>query len=105
MSMESLPRLGSLHDAAPDTSVSDIPGDLARVGDLASVPHALETARTMQLDPFESWMFNVVRLGMCVQGILDMSPLTEDETLLLLARLVGKGAITFRRGGARPREA
>jgi hypothetical protein len=99
MSMESVPRLGSLHDAAIDTSVSDVPGDLARLADVASVPRALDAARGLTLDPFEAWMYSVVRLGMCVQGILDISPLSEDETLQLLARLVGKGAITFTRGG------
>ena len=97
---EPVPRLGSFHDTALDTSVSGVVADLARLSDLRSVPrpapgHTPSARLALQLDPFELWMFNVVSLGMCVQAIVDISPLSEDDTLVLLARLVGKGIVTF----------
>jgi hypothetical protein len=106
MSMDALPRLGSIHDIDVEcetnvsTSVSEVPTNLAPVADTTSVPRPAPTndSASPALDPFEAWMFSVVRLGMCVQGIIDISPLSEDETLTLLARLVSKGLVTFRTG-------
>jgi len=88
-------RCTTWHDETADTSVNDVVADLARLADPMSVPRTGSEAFALTLDASESWMMNVVQLGMCVQAILDMSPLDADETLRLLARLVGRRAVTF----------
>lgn len=99
MTMESIPRLDSFSDMRESgmlTGVSDVVTDLARLSDVMSVPRVLPVGDVPRsLDPEESWMCSTVRLGMCVQGILDMSPLDEDETLRILARLVGLRVVTL----------
>jgi hypothetical protein len=99
MTMESIPRLDSMSDTretASHTGVSDVVGDLARLANVMSVPRIVDvTGGRVSLDPSESWMLSIVRLGMCVQGILDMSPLEDDETLHILARLVGLRLVTI----------
>ena len=100
MTMESVPRFGSIHDGGESgirTDVSDVVTDLARLADVMSVPRMSAGATDVPrlLAPAESWMCAIVQLGMCVQGILDMSPLEEDETLRILARLVGLRVVTL----------
>jgi hypothetical protein len=99
MTMEAIPRFGSIHDgrdSASHTDVSDVVADLARLHEFMSVPRVLAASECPRaLDSAESWMFSIVQLGMCVQGILDMSPLEEDETLRILARLVGLRVVTL----------
>ena len=94
VNIASLPSATSWHDDSADTNVSDVVGDLARLADPTSTPRASQVV-SLTLEPAESWMLAVVRLGMCVQAILDISPLPEDETLRLLARLIGKRVVTF----------
>jgi hypothetical protein len=90
----SLPRFGSIPDGGMETSVSDVVSDLARIADMSTVPRLREPIGRSDLAPQETWMVNVVKLGMCVQGILDMSPLGDEETLRLLARLVSTRVVT-----------
>lgn len=95
MNVETLPRFGSFADAAEAaTSVSTVVADLARLADMSTVPRVLDHAGWAELTPQQQWMASVVRLGMCVQAILDMSPLAEEETLRLLATLVSKRVVT-----------
>jgi hypothetical protein len=87
-----LPMFGSIPDV--ETGVSDVIANLARVSDMASIPKPCDSIEWANLDPEESWMVDIVKLGMCVQAILDMSPLTDEETLGLLARLVSRRIVT-----------
>jgi hypothetical protein len=89
-----LPRFGSISDGTMETIVSEVVSDLARIGDMTTVPRVSEPLAPGALAPLETWMVDVVRLGMCVQGILDISPLGDEETLRLLAGLVSKRFVT-----------
>ncbi len=93
MSTVALPRFGSIPDYGA-TDVSEVVTDLARLADMSTVPRLVEDTSWAELDDAQAWMVDVVRLGMCVQAILDMSPLGEEETLRVLAALVGKGIVT-----------
>jgi hypothetical protein len=95
MNAVALPTFGSISDA--ETNVSEVITDLARLSDLTSVPRVCDPHGLADLDEPAMWMVSVVRLGMCVQAILDMSPISEEETVRLLARLVGTRIVTFSR--------
>ena len=95
MNVDALPRFGSFPDMAEAaTSVSTVVADLARLADMTTVPRVIDNAAWAELTPQQRWMASVVKLGMCVQAILDMSPLAEEETLRLLATLVSKRIVT-----------
>jgi hypothetical protein len=87
-----LPVFGSIPDQP--TGVSDVISELARLSDMRTVPRVGDSSGWADLDPEEAWMVDIVKLGMCVQAILDMSPLNDEETLSLLARLVSRRVIT-----------
>ena len=97
-------RLDSISDARESgihTDVSDVVADLALLANGMSVPRIMSPLKlARELDPEELWMCRMVRVGMCVQGILDLSPLDEDETLRILARLVGLRVVTLAQGAA-----
>ena len=94
MNAVALPRFGSIPDGMMETSVSEVVSDLARIADMGTVPRVREPLQCAALAPQETWMMDVVKLGMCVQGILDMSPLSDEETLRLLASLVSTRVVT-----------
>jgi hypothetical protein len=90
-----LPRFGSIPDHGT-TEVNEVVTDLARLANMSTVPRLVEPIEWADLDATQSWMVDVVKLGMCVQAILDMSPVGDEETLRVLAALVGKGVVTCR---------
>jgi len=78
-----------------DTRISDIIGDLARLSDATSVPRLRGAVEWTDLAPSEAWLVSVVREGMPLAGIMQTSPLGEEETLRLLARLISARVITL----------
>lgn len=78
-----------------DTRVSDIIGDLARLSDATCVPRLRGAVEWTDLAPSEAWLVTVVREGMPIAGIMQTSPLGEEETMRLLASLISSRVITL----------
>jgi hypothetical protein len=93
-SLPTLPTLGSVPDGA-ETSVSTVVCDLARLSDPTSIPRLNGEIEWSRLDRSEAWAVSLVAAGMSVQAILAVSPLEDEPTLQLLAKLVSTRTITF----------
>ncbi len=94
------PEIPSLASQPPlegndNTRVSDIIGDLARLSDASSVPRLRGAVEWTDLAPSEAWLVSIVREGMPLEGIMQTSPLGEEETLRLLASLINARVITL----------
>jgi len=72
----------------PSTDVSDIADDLARLSMPTSVPSLRGAIEWNDLTPAEAWIVSVVSAGFTVRAIVEVSPLSEEDTLTLLARLI-----------------
>jgi len=95
-----LPSLPTLASQPPlegndNTRVSDIIGDLARLSDATSVPRLRGAVEWTDLAPTEAWLVSIVREGLPLEGIMQTSPLGEEETLRLLASLIKARVITL----------
>jgi hypothetical protein len=94
---DALPRLQSspdLENTQAPTCVSDVVVDLARLSDRSSVPRlAGPIGDDLDMTPQESDVASFVATGTTLGGILERSPLTEDETLRCLARLITLGIV------------
>jgi hypothetical protein len=89
-----LPRFDSVSDGIP-TGVSEITSALARLSDAASLPRLLRRRDEKKREPAEALILTFIEENMTVQAIVGMSPLGEESTLRLLAKLVVEGTITL----------
>jgi hypothetical protein len=87
-----LPRLGSIPDGAT-TGVSDLVSMLARISDPGSLPRLKRPYVEVQREPAEALLITFIQDNMTVQAIVGMSPLGEESTLRILAKLVIEGTI------------
>lgn len=71
-----------------ETDVSDVVGDLARLADGSGTPRLRGAVEWNELDESEAWAVSLVSAGFTVQAIHQMSPLDEDATTELLAKLI-----------------
>lgn len=71
-----------------ETHVSDVMGDLARLADGSGTPRLRGAVEWNELDESEAWAVSLVAAGFTVQAIQAMSPLEEDRTTELLAKLI-----------------
>jgi hypothetical protein len=71
-----------------ETHVSDVMGDLARLADGSGTPRLRGAIEWNELDQSEAWAVSLVAAGFTVQAIQEMSPLDEDSTTELLAKLI-----------------
>jgi hypothetical protein len=78
-----------------DTLVSTVVGQIARLSHETSIPRIVGAVEWGNLEPFEEWILSLVRSGYSTQAILTMSPIIEDETLAVLARLIHRKVIFF----------
>jgi hypothetical protein len=78
-----------------DTNISDLIGELALLSDVTRVPKLLGAVERSELDPCEEWLVSVVSVRMSVAAIMGQSPLGEEETLRLLARMLKSRVITL----------
>jgi hypothetical protein len=92
-----LPRLGSAPELEGQTATvqGQVVSDLARLSDRSSVPRLV---RPSSFDPSarsddESYLVALVGTKIDIDTLLRMSPLSEDDTLRLLARLITDGVI------------
>lgn len=94
--LTALPRLQSSPSISDGTtSLSDVIVELARLSERGSVPRLLrDVTPDDELAPQESFIIQLVFMGLDVETILDTSPLSEDVTLRFLARLVESRIIT-----------
>jgi hypothetical protein len=92
-SAEELPRMGSMTDGVA-TNVSDLVPELARLSDPLTMPRISADAPEGDVAPAEALIMSLVEANMTVEHIVGVSPLTEEETLRVLSKLVGKGSIT-----------
>jgi hypothetical protein len=90
-----LPRLGSIPDGTAATGVSDLVGLLARVSDPGTLPRVVDANAHARRDPQEALILTLIESNMTVEGIVGMSPLGEESTLRVLAKLVQEGTITL----------
>ena len=89
-----LPRVGSIPDGV-ETNVSTLVPELARLSDPSSMPRVAEDAPGGDMAPAEALIISLVESNMTVEHIVGVSPLTEEETLRVLSKLVGSGTITL----------
>jgi hypothetical protein len=93
---QALPRLGSAPDNESGTStfLSEVCGELARLSDRQSVPRLTRLVTAdVPLTPEESFILSLVGTNISVANVVQRSPLTEDETLHFLARMITTGLI------------
>jgi hypothetical protein len=93
-----LPRLQSSPDLEGDTStcLSELVGELARLSDRSSVPErTVALPPGIDIGPGEAYVASLINPDVNIDMILSMSPLSDDETLGALARLVSLGLVTI----------
>jgi hypothetical protein len=84
-------------DEHASTGVSDVVGQFARLSiATTSVPTLRGAIDWSELTDREAWAVSVVSAGMSVQAILQVSPLSEEETLTLLGHLIASRTIAVR---------
>jgi hypothetical protein len=71
-----------------ETHVSDVMGDLAKLADGTGTPRLRGAIEWNELSETEAWAVSLVAQGFTLQAIQQMSPLDEDATTELLAKLV-----------------
>lgn len=71
-----------------ETHVSDVMGDLARLADGRGFLRLRGAVEWSELDQEEAWAVSLVIAGFTVEAIHAMSPLDEDTTMELLAKLI-----------------
>ena len=91
----SLPRLASDPEIDAITNLSEVVTELARLSDGSVVPELSRAiTREDDLNPEEAFITSLLGMNVSLEMILDMSPLAEDETVRVLARLVTRGLVT-----------
>jgi hypothetical protein len=95
---KNLPRLQSSHDleSSATTLMTDVVSELARLSDLANVPtmsHPL--GPEMQLTEDEARVVSLIGHGHDLAAILRLSPVAEEATLQIIARLVTIGTVAI----------
>jgi hypothetical protein len=86
--------LDSIAEVA-ETNVSDLVTNLARLSNPDSVPRLCGAVDWTNLTAVEGWLVSIVTQGMPLAMILETSPYGEDETLAVLARLIGGRIVTL----------
>lgn len=81
-----------------ETHVSDVMGDLARLADGSGTPKLRGAIEWNDLEQAEAWAVSLITAGFTVAAIQQMSPLDEDATTELLAKLVTTRTITMSDG-------
>jgi hypothetical protein len=71
-----------------ETHVSDVMGDLAKLADGTGTPRLRGAVEWNELSETEAWAVSLVAQGFTLEAIQRMSPLDEDATTELLAKLV-----------------
>lgn len=94
-----LPQVYSADDSA-ETALNDVVRQLALLADPLSVPVlARPIGPADGVAPQEAYVASLLGEAMTVQEIIDVSPLSEDETVRFLARLVTARIVSV--GGVR----
>ncbi len=89
-----LPQIYGSDDSA-ETALNDIVRQLAFLADPLSVPVLVRPIGPADgVAPQEAYVASLLGEAMTVQMITDVSPMSEDETIRFLARLVTAGIVT-----------
>lgn len=91
-----LPRLQSSPDldAMTTTKFSEVAEDLGRLADRTSVPVVTAAVDVeVSLTAEEAFILSLVGTGLSVDALIKRSPLSEDDTLQFLIRLVTLGLV------------
>lgn len=78
-----------------ETHVSDVVFDLARLTQGSTKPRLRGAVEWNELASDEAWLVSLVTSGFTVDAIQAMSPLDEETTTELLAKLVTSRTITL----------
>jgi hypothetical protein len=100
--LNAIPRLDGLPEMVEPTKISDVAEGLAGLSDPFAYPRLLQLAPVAELVGHEAVVASLVEANMNVESILRMSPMSDDETLRILARLVANDVITLERPSSRP---
>ena len=90
-----LPQVYGSDDSA-ETALNDVVRQLALLADPLSVPVLVRPVGPADgVAPQEAYVASLLGAAMTVQEIVDVSPLSEDETIRFLARLVTAGIVSI----------
>ena len=92
---EVVPSFDTISDGAV-TDVSEVIGELARLSDVSRIPTLRGTVEWSELTPSEAWLISVTGSKMTISAIMAISPFGEEETLRVLAKLIGLRRLTLR---------
>jgi hypothetical protein len=98
------PTLPQLYEAEPsgETKMTEVVRQLARLSDPTSVPVLTRPIGVADgLGPQEAYVASLLGETMTVQMIVDVSPMSEDETVRFLARLVTTGIVSLASAAAK----
>jgi hypothetical protein len=89
-----LPRLHTSPDreGSATTLMTDLVEDLARLSNLFAIPRLTRPVdRSVSLTPREAYVASLIGRDVSLATLLDLSPMSEDDTLHFLARLITLG--------------
>jgi hypothetical protein len=94
---EEILRCASISDGVTGhtTSISEVIVDLARLSDPNSVPRVRGELDSSERAPYEALLLAMIASQMSIAAIMQTSPLGDEETLRVLARLVSAQVITL----------
>jgi hypothetical protein len=92
-----LPRLQSSADleGSATTLITDVVAELAHLAKPTSRPRLNAEVGSIVLSPEEGVVVSLMLADLDLGSIVKRSPLSEDETLKFIARLVTLGLVTF----------
>jgi hypothetical protein len=92
-----LPSLASksIPDDDGPTGVSDLITDLAGLSDGSNTPRLRGAVEWSDLGEAEAWLVSMVTAGFTIEALLQMSPLGEEATMRVLAKLITSRTITL----------